>query len=167
MRRPFCRSLNVPGYMNGAGRGTLRPANPLHFQLTRRDAFADADVIVIVGTPFDFRLRYGKSVKAPTVVQIDMNYAHVGNNRDIALGIAGDVDAILAAVTQAGPDGEKATSAAPRRMGFGAAQTEEAAPKRGCRCARDQRRFIRIAWRMKSTGSSPTTRFSSVTAATS
>jgi acetolactate synthase-1/2/3 large subunit len=99
--RAFVEELNVPAYMNGAGRGTLPPGHPLHFQLTRRDAFAEADVTIVVGTPFDFRLRYGKSLKSKTVVQIDMSYATVGRNRDISLGIAGDVGAVLEAVLQA------------------------------------------------------------------
>ena len=106
--REFVETLNVPAYMNGAGRGTLAPDHPLHFQLTRRDAFTEADLIIIVGTPFDFRLRYGKSLKAPTVVQIDMGYETVGRNRDIELGLVGDVGAILAAVTRAaGPAGRE------------------------------------------------------------
>jgi acetolactate synthase-1/2/3 large subunit len=54
--RRFVRELNVPAYMNGAGRGTLPPGDPHHFQQTRRYAFDNADVIIIVGTPFDFRL---------------------------------------------------------------------------------------------------------------
>jgi acetolactate synthase-1/2/3 large subunit len=97
----FCKKLNIPAFMNGAGRGTLPPGDPHHFQLTRSYAFDKADVIVIVGTPFDFRMGYGKRLKAPTVVQIDMSYSTVGKNRDISLGLVGDVGAILAAVTQA------------------------------------------------------------------
>ncbi|HTV92615.1 MAG TPA: thiamine pyrophosphate-binding protein [Verrucomicrobiae bacterium] len=99
--REFVERLNIPAFMNGAGRGTLPPDHPLNFQLTRRDAFESADVIVVVGTPFDFRLRYGKSLKAKTVVQIDMSYATVGRNRDVDLGLVGDVGVILAAVTHA------------------------------------------------------------------
>jgi len=98
----FCRTLNVPAFMNGAGRGTLPPGDPHHFQLTRSYAFKNADVIVIVGTPFDFRMGYGRRLpEGATVVQIDMDYSTVGKNRDIALGLVGDVGAILAAVTQA------------------------------------------------------------------
>lgn len=97
----FCRAFNVPAFMNGAGRGTLPPGDPHHFQLTRSYAFGKADVIIIVGTPFDFRMGYGKRLKAETVVQIDMSYSTVGKNRDISLGLVGDVGAILAAVTQA------------------------------------------------------------------
>lgn len=64
------RTLNIPAYMNGAGRGTLPPGDPHHFQLSRRYAFSNADVIVIVGTPFDFRMGYGKRLSPDaTVVQ--------------------------------------------------------------------------------------------------
>ena len=59
-RSTSCATLNIPAYMNGAGRGTLPPGDPHHFHLTRRYAFDNADVIVIVGTPFDFRMGYGK-----------------------------------------------------------------------------------------------------------
>jgi acetolactate synthase-1/2/3 large subunit len=112
--REFVEKLNVPAYMNGAGRGTLPPEHPLHFQLTRRDAFAEADVTIIAGTPFDFRLRYGKSLKSKTVVQIDMNYATIGRNRDITLGLCGDVGAILGAVLQA-TSGRSSNGAAGRK----------------------------------------------------
>jgi len=98
----FIKTLNIPAFMNGAGRGTLPPRDPHHFQLTRRYAFDKADVIVIVGTPFDFRMGYGRRLRADaTVVQIDMDYRTVGKNRDISLGLVGDVGAILGAVTQA------------------------------------------------------------------
>jgi acetolactate synthase-1/2/3 large subunit len=97
----FARRFNIPAFMNGAGRGTFQPDDPHGFQLTRGYAFGKADVIVIVGTPFDFRMSYGKRLKAPTVVQIDMGYGTVGKNRDISLGLVGDVGAILRAVTQA------------------------------------------------------------------
>ncbi|QBI54216.1 thiamine pyrophosphate-binding protein [Streptomonospora litoralis] len=96
------RSLNVPVYMNGGGRGTLPPADPHHFQLSRRHAFGNSDLIIIVGTPFDFRMGYGKRLSTDaTVVQIDLSYATVGKNRDIDLGIVGDADVILSSVLQA------------------------------------------------------------------
>ena len=98
----FVRKLNVPAFMNGAGRGTLPPGDPHHFQLTRSYAFGKADVIVIVGTPFDFRMGYGKRLShEATVVQIDMDYRTVGKNRDVELGLVGDSGSILAAVTHA------------------------------------------------------------------
>lgn len=96
------RELNVPAFMNGAGRGTLPPADPLHFQLARRYAFNNADLIIILGTPFDFRMGYGRRLSPEaTVVQIDLDYRTVGRNRDIDLGIVGDADAVLTALAQA------------------------------------------------------------------
>jgi acetolactate synthase-1/2/3 large subunit len=96
------RRLNIPAYFNGAGRGILPPGDPHHFHRTRRDAFNKADVIVIVGTPFDFRMGYGKRLRSEaTVVQIDMDYRTVGKNRDVSLGLVGDPGAILQAVGDA------------------------------------------------------------------
>ncbi len=108
----FVERLGIPAYLNGAARGTLAPSHPLLFQLTRREAFADADVVVVVGTPFDFRLRYGASLKAPTVVQIDMGFTTVGRNRDVEIGLVGDVGVILQLVTdQVGAVEDKARAA--------------------------------------------------------
>ncbi|NPT44482.1 thiamine pyrophosphate-binding protein [Paraburkholderia sp. 1N] len=96
------RGLDIPGYFNGASRGLLPPGDPHHFDRTRSQAFANADVLIVVGTPFDFRMGYGKRISRElTLVQIDMDYRTVGKNRDIDLGLVGDPGAILAAVLQA------------------------------------------------------------------
>ena len=105
--RNFAESLNLPVFMNGAGRGTLPPDHAHAYQLARRYAFNNADVIVIVGTPFDFRMGYGRRLRAEaTVVQIDLDYRTVGKNRDIDLGLVGDVGVIMAAVAQAASAGK-------------------------------------------------------------
>jgi acetolactate synthase-1/2/3 large subunit len=95
------RALDVPAYFNGAARGLLPPGDPHHFDRTRREGFDKADVIVIVGTPFDFRMGYGKRISAPALVQIDLDYRTVGKNRDVTLGIVGDPGAVLGAVLAA------------------------------------------------------------------
>ena len=96
------RTLDVPAYFNGAGRGLLPPDDPHHFHRTRGDAFKEADVIVIVGTPFDFRMGYGKRLRRDAaVVQIDLDYRTVGKNRDVTLGLVGDPGAILGAAADA------------------------------------------------------------------
>jgi acetolactate synthase-1/2/3 large subunit len=95
------RGLDIPGYFNGGSRGLLPPGDPHHFDRTRGNAFADADVIVIVGTPFDFRMGYGRRISNKLkLVQIDMDYRTVGKNRDIDFGIVGHPGAILGAVLQ-------------------------------------------------------------------
>ena len=96
------RALNIPAYFNGASRGLLPPGDPNHFDRTRREGFDKADVILIVGTPFDFRMGYGKRLGLNAqVIQIDQDYRTVGKNRDIALGLVGDPGMILGAVLQA------------------------------------------------------------------
>jgi len=103
----LARKLNIALYMNGASRGILPHGDPHYFNRTRSSAFKKADVIVIVGTPFDFRMGYGKRIsKEATLIQIDQDYRTVGKNRDIALGLAGDPGAILAAVLQATTGGK-------------------------------------------------------------
>jgi acetolactate synthase I/II/III large subunit len=96
------RGLDIPGYFNGASRGLLPPGDPHHFDRTRSLAFAKADVLLIVGTPFDFRMGYGRRIsKELILVQIDMDYRTVGKNREVDLGLVGDPGAILGAVLQA------------------------------------------------------------------
>src|SRR5438477_617849 len=53
------RGLDIPGYFNGASRGLLPPGDPHHFDRTRSQAFAKADVIVIVD---------GQRISAPKLV---------------------------------------------------------------------------------------------------
>jgi acetolactate synthase-1/2/3 large subunit len=96
------RALDIPAYFNGAGRGLLPPGDAHHFDRTRSYAFDKADVIVIVGTPFDFRMGYGRRLgRGAKVVQIDLDYRTVGKNRDIELGLVGYPGAILGAVRDA------------------------------------------------------------------
>ena len=124
-RSTSSRTLNIPAYMNGAARGTLPPGDPHHFHLTRRYAFNNADVILIVGTPFDFRMGYGKRLRQEaTVVQIDMDYRTVGKNRDVDLGLVGDPGAILAEVTKAA-GGRATTAPASASRGSRALREEE------------------------------------------
>ena len=111
----LARALNIPLYMNGASRGILPPGDPHYFNRTRRMAFDNSDVIVIVGTPFDFRMGYGKRIsRTATLVRIDQDYQTVGKNRDIALGLVGAPGAILRAV-HAAAGGDKNNGAKGRK----------------------------------------------------
>ena len=170
-RSALLRGLDIPGYFNGASRGLLPPDDPHHFDRTRSQAFAKADVIVIVGTPFDFRMGYGKRISRDLkLVQIDMSYSTVGKNRDIDLGIVGDPGTILGAVLRSASDRIKddkrqarkawmrelsaAEQEATERL-HAAVQVEQLADPPVPRGARDQ------------SSSCPTTRSTSATAATS
>ncbi|MHB1301873.1 MAG: thiamine pyrophosphate-binding protein [Acidiphilium sp.] len=122
----FVRALDIPAYFNGSGRGLLPPGDPHHFDRTRRLGFDKADLIIIVGTPFDFRMGYGKRLgRDAKVVQIDMDYRTVGKNRDIELGLVGDPGAILAAVRDAASGRTDRGQRAKRREWMGELQKAE------------------------------------------
>ena len=95
--------LAAPVYLNGAGRGSLPPGHPSSLHLTRKAALADADVVLVLGTPLDFRLDYGEGIgRAATLVQVDADPTEIGRNRGADVGIQGDtrlvVDQLLEAL---------------------------------------------------------------------
>lgn len=98
----FAEKLNIPIYVNGAARGTL-PRNHRHnLMSSRKLAFAEADVIFMVGTPLDFRISYGRRLPATAkLIHLDMDFRNVGYNRDFDLGMVGNIRAILNAITEA------------------------------------------------------------------
>ncbi|MEL0185157.1 MAG: thiamine pyrophosphate-binding protein, partial [Hyphomicrobiales bacterium] len=74
----FIEKLQIPAYTNGASRGMIDSKSTYCFDRTRGDAFKDADAIIIVGTPFDFRMGYGSRIsKDIKIIQIDQDYTNV------------------------------------------------------------------------------------------
>jgi len=98
----FAEAAAVPVYLNGSARGALPPGHPLLLVRSRREALARADVILVLGTPFDFRLGYGKRLAADArVIQVDLDYGELGHNRGVDVGITGDAAAVLGQLTAA------------------------------------------------------------------
>src|SRR5437764_251889 len=98
----FAEHAGAPVFLNGAGRGSLPADHPHFFSQTRKDALAEADVVVIVGTPLDFRLGYGAGIaETARIVQIDSDGAEIGRNRAVDLGIVGDSRTVLEQLTAA------------------------------------------------------------------
>jgi len=98
----FAERARVPIYVNDAARGALPPTHPNLFVNSRRQALGQADVIMIIGAPFDFRLGYGQRLNPQAkVIQVDLDDGALGHNRDVALGICGDAAAILTQLTDA------------------------------------------------------------------
>src|SRR5262249_43330620 len=56
----FVRTFGMPVYVTGQARGSLGPDDPHWFLQTRKDALKRADVVLIFGTPLDFRIGYGR-----------------------------------------------------------------------------------------------------------
>jgi len=99
----FVETFGMPVYVNGLGRGSLPPDNPYFFSQTRKDALKQADVVLIFGTPLDFRLGYGRESHfnpRAAIIQIDLDGAEIGRNRPIDLGIVGDTGIVMEQLTQ-------------------------------------------------------------------
>lgn len=98
----FAARAQVPVYLNGAGRGCLPADHPCFFQHTRKEALASADVVLIVGTPLDFRLGYGDAFRPDArIVQIDADPQEIGRNRAVEVGIVGDSRSVLGQLADA------------------------------------------------------------------
>lgn len=94
----------MPVYLNGAGRGCLPPDHPCFFQHTRKEALAEADLVLVVGTPLDFRLGYGEAFRADAkIVQIDVDPVEIGRNRAVEIGICGNSRLVLEQILAALP----------------------------------------------------------------
>ena len=90
----------VPVYLNGSGRGSLPPDHELFFQHSRSAALDEADVVCVVGTPLDFRLRYGRFGKGK-LIHVHGDPRELGRNRVPDAAIAGDCAAVLGALADA------------------------------------------------------------------
>jgi acetolactate synthase-1/2/3 large subunit len=98
----FSRHFNIPIYVNGSARGTLPPNHPYNFMPSRKAAFDNADVILLAGTPLDFRMGYGRRLNPKAkIVILDMDYRNVGYNRDFDFGLVGNLKTILNAMCDA------------------------------------------------------------------
>ncbi len=58
--RAAAAELRLPVIANGQGRGILPPGHELLMTRARSAALAAADLVIVVGTPLDFRLGYGQ-----------------------------------------------------------------------------------------------------------
>ncbi len=59
--RAVSEAQSLPVFANGMGRGLLPASHPNHRNASRRQALADADLIIVAGAPIDFRLGFGMS----------------------------------------------------------------------------------------------------------
>src|SRR5438445_7577499 len=96
--RDFAEAAGAPVFVRGAGPGPLPSSHPTAFALARGFALGQADLVLVLGTPLDFRLGYGRPplfAEGAKVVMIDVDPAELARNRPLELGLAGDLDVIL------------------------------------------------------------------------
>jgi acetolactate synthase-1/2/3 large subunit len=93
---------HLPASVNGMARGVLPPGHPLFFPRARGPALGEADLIVVVGVPLDFRVNFGQPpvfADGAKLVVIDVDGYRKHRAGDVA--IYGDVKAALGALSSA------------------------------------------------------------------
>jgi acetolactate synthase-1/2/3 large subunit len=93
-------ALGVPTLTNGMGRGLLPGGHPLLVTKARGTAINGADLVIVVGTPLDFRLGYGvfggKDGATPArVVHVADSPGQLSAHAELAASAAGDLSSIL------------------------------------------------------------------------
>lgn len=90
----FAAGVGAPVYVSGMARGLLPPV----WARSRKAALAEADLVLLFGTPLDFRLSYGQAPawnESCRLVQVDLDPAEPGRNRPADVAIPGDSAAVM------------------------------------------------------------------------
>jgi acetolactate synthase I/II/III large subunit len=104
--RDAAERLRLPVIANGQGRGILPAGHDLLVTRARSAAFGQADLVIVVGTPLDFRLNYGdfggKDGATPArVVHVADAESQLARHRELAGAAAGDLTAFFSGLAQA------------------------------------------------------------------
>ena len=94
----FIEASGIPFYTTPLSRGTVPEDHALSFLNARAKAFGEADVILSVGTRFNYIVQFGRPPRFAEhlkVIQVDVNPAELGHNRPADVPIAGDARAVL------------------------------------------------------------------------
>jgi acetolactate synthase-like protein len=75
-------ALGMPTWLGGMARGLLGHQHPLQFRHARGKALKEADLVVVCGFPFDFRLKYGLGIsRKAKVVAANLSAQELSKNR--------------------------------------------------------------------------------------
>jgi acetolactate synthase-1/2/3 large subunit len=102
--RGFVDAAGIPFYTTPLSRGSIPEDHELAFLFARVKAFAEADVLVNVGTRFNYVIQFGRAPRFAAdlkVVQIDVDPTELGHNRPVDVPIFGDARAVLEQLTAA------------------------------------------------------------------
>ncbi|MFZ5470948.1 MAG: thiamine pyrophosphate-binding protein [Myxococcota bacterium] len=76
------RKLGIPTFLGGNARGLLGRRSEQQFRHRRSQALREADLVLVAGFPFDFRLGYGRGInKKATVVAANLSAEELRTNR--------------------------------------------------------------------------------------
>lgn len=104
----FVEATEIPVFMNGQGRGCVPADHRLAFSRARSRALKEADLVIVAGTPLDFRLGFGQGFER--LVHLDSHADLISQHADLSASIAGPLarvfDALCAGIDK--PLGTKA-----------------------------------------------------------
>jgi acetolactate synthase-1/2/3 large subunit len=104
----FAEAAGVPVFVNGMGRGTIPADHALAFARARSLALREADLVLVAGTPLDFRLGFGRFGDARVVHLCDAP-SGIAQHATLAASTGGDLAATFTALADAGaPPGRSA-----------------------------------------------------------
>ena len=101
-------ALRLPVVANGQGRGVLPAGHELLVTRARSVAFGEADLVLVAGTPLDFRLGYGEfggrnGTGPAQVVHVADSPGHLATHRALAASAAGDLAGFFTTLAGAVP----------------------------------------------------------------
>lgn len=95
-------AIGAPVYLTGMARGLLGAGHRLHLRHKRRKALKEADVVLVAGNPFDFRLNYGQQIsRKATLIAVNRSLEDLRKNRKPEVPIHADPGRFLIDLGQA------------------------------------------------------------------
>lgn len=99
--REITEQTGIPVFTNGGGRGTLPMTHPNCLKASRGKALREADAILLIGTPLDFRMQYGKDWKADVrLIQVENDPDELDHNRKADVALCANARLILEALSE-------------------------------------------------------------------
>jgi acetolactate synthase-1/2/3 large subunit len=105
----FIELTHLPLFTEDVARGLVSDEHPLCFGFFERGLnraarlLREADVVVLLGRKQDYTISYAQPpviAASARIIQIDPSPAEIGRNRGVAVGIVGDLEAVLEQMTQ-------------------------------------------------------------------
>lgn len=99
----FVEATGIPFYTTPISRGTVPEDHELAFLNARAKAFSEVDVLLAVGTRFNFVIQFGRPPRFAAdakIIHVDVNPTELNHNRPADIPIAGDARAVLEQLTK-------------------------------------------------------------------
>ena len=76
------QALGIPTWLGGMARGLLGRHSDIQFRHKRSAALKEADLVIVAGFPFDFRLGYGRAISSrATLIAANLSASEMRKNR--------------------------------------------------------------------------------------